>query len=166
MKVCSKCKKLKELDNFGYRPQGKLKKQSACNQCYREIRAERMKDQSFRKRESENASKWAKRNGYKHTTDQAKKYYQTKRERYPEKYIARSLSNTRNKVKGFDRHHWSYNIEHVKDVIELLKNDHKKLHRYIVYDRSTFMYKRRDNMELLNTKEKHLLFIEEIKYLP
>ena len=38
-------------------------------------------------------------------------------------------------------HHWNYNIEFAKDVIELSVSDHAKIHRFIKYDKKTFMYK-------------------------
>lgn len=58
------------------------------------------------------------------------------------------------------KHHWSYNKEHAKDVIFLSKADHYKAHRFIIYDQERMMYRRCDTLELLDTKESHLEFIK------
>ncbi len=58
-----------------------------------------------------------------------------------------------------EKHHWSYNLEHVKDVIWLTKKDHNKAHRFIIYDQERFMYRRYDNNILLDTIESHETFI-------
>jgi hypothetical protein len=60
---------------------------------------------------------------------------------------------------GLERHHWSYNEEHYKDLIFVTKKHHMKAHRFIIYDQERMMYRRCDTGELLNTKEKHQSFI-------
>jgi len=64
-------------------------------------------------------------------------------------------------IKGNELHHWNYNNEFAKDVIELSKSDHEKIHRFIKYDKKTFMYKDL-NGALLDTKEKHLELINKV----
>ena len=64
--------------------------------------------------------------------------------------------------KGMHKHHWSYNIEHAKDVVLLTPSDHAKAHRFIVYDQEQMMYRRIDNMELLYSKDSHVNYINEI----
>ena len=54
---------------------------------------------------------------------------------------------------GMDRHHWSYNEEHRKDIIPLTTKDHAKIHRYMTFDKSVLMYRQLDG-KLLNTKAK------------
>jgi hypothetical protein len=81
-------------------------------------------------------------------------------ERYPEKVAAKlKSSNVKKEFEFAEKHHWSYNEEHYKDVIQLYKKDHMKAHRFIVYDQERFMYRRFDTNELLDTKEKHKEFI-------
>jgi hypothetical protein len=59
---------------------------------------------------------------------------------------------------GAEKHHWSYNKEHYKDVIWLSKKDHMKAHRFIKYDQERMMY--RDlNGYLLETKARHEQYI-------
>lgn len=79
--------------------------------------------------------------------------------KFPEKLAAKKYSTSKLVPAGFEGHHWSYNDEHVKDVIALSKKDHNKAHRFIVYDQEQMMYRRYDTNELLNTKEKHETFI-------
>jgi len=69
------------------------------------------------------------------------------------------------KTEGNHLHHWSYNEEHYKDVIELNPKEHNKIHRYLKYNQTTKMYKDL-NGNLLLTKDKHLEYINKvIKYL-
>lgn len=82
-------------------------------------------------------------------------------EKYPEKIKCASLSSSLKKpFEGAEKHHWSYNIEHAKDVIWLSKKHHMKAHRFIVYDQERFMYRRFDTNVLLDTKEAHRDFIQ------
>lgn len=82
--------------------------------------------------------------------------------KYPEKARARSLSKFLPKKKGWHYHHWSYNKEHKNDVIHLPRKDHFKLHRFIEYDQPVMMYRRIDNNELLDTKQKHIEYMDFI----
>jgi hypothetical protein len=80
--------------------------------------------------------------------------------KYPEKSKAKNLSS--NMIKPFDeaeKHHWSYNEEHAKDVIWLTKKQHMKAHRFIVYDQERKMYRRHDTNILLDLKTEHEKFI-------
>jgi len=82
--------------------------------------------------------------------------------KYPEKYIAKNISQRIKLVnKNNHKHHWNYNIEFAKDIIELNIKDHNKIHRFIKYDKKTFMYKDL-NGNLLDTKEKHLELINKV----
>lgn len=87
-----------------------------------------------------------------------KKYY----DKYPEKKKAKSsMGNMKCLNKTNEFHHWSYNDEHFKDVIELNFKIHKLVHRFIKYDQSFKMY--RDRLgNLLDTKEKHQQYINYI----
>ena len=81
-------------------------------------------------------------------------------EKYPEKKLVHIKCHKLIKpFEGAEKHHWSYNIEHAKDVIWLSKKDHMKAHRFIIYDQERFMYRRFDTNILLDTKESHLEFI-------
>lgn len=95
------------------------------------------------------------------------------KERDPMKKRARNLSSRLNpSVEGNHLHHWSYNEEHAKDVIELTKDLHYIVHRYMTYDPERGMYrvtahgsKRGSHSfqygELLDTRDRHERFIKE-----
>ena len=59
------------------------------------------------------------------------------------------------KTHGNNLHHWSYNDEHFKDVIELNVKDHAMVHRHIIYDQERMMYRDLDGV-LLDTRERHI----------
>ena len=81
-------------------------------------------------------------------------------EKYPEKRKAAKVSSSLKKpFADVEKHHWSYNDEHFKDVIWLTKKEHMKAHRFIIYDQEQKMYRRFDNNILLDTKENHNTFI-------
>lgn len=81
-------------------------------------------------------------------------------DKYPEKKKCQSLLGRKIKRReGHQLHHWSYNIIHATDVIELSIKDHLKAHRFIIYDQERMMYRRIDTNELLDTKEKHVEYI-------
>lgn len=80
--------------------------------------------------------------------------------KFPEKVKAKNMSvRLKKPFDGAEKHHWSYNEEHYKDVIWLTKKEHGKAHRFIIYDQERKMYRRIDNMELLETKERHEVYI-------
>lgn len=82
-------------------------------------------------------------------------------DKFPEKKIALLKSNKLKKpFINAEKHHWSYNEEHFKDVIWLTKQHHKKAHRFLVYDQERLLYRRYDTNELLDTKERHEGFIK------
>lgn len=91
--------------------------------------------------------------------------------KYPEKLAASIKSrNLVRKIKGSHFHHWSYNEEHYKDVIELSVKDHNIVHRHIIYDQERKMYRVAvsfglwDAGTLLDTKERSVNFYNEILF--
>jgi len=87
-------------------------------------------------------------------------------ERYPEKAKAQLLSqHVKPLIKGNQMHHWSYNIEHAKSVIEMSPMEHAKLHRYIKYDQERMMYRGLGGV-LLDTREAHIAYYESLKDKP
>lgn len=92
-------------------------------------------------------------------------YMQSYKERYPEKQKAKNLAGKIKCEKGMEKHHWSYNVEHAKDVIIVPIALHDKLHRYMTYDQKAMMYRTSEGA-LLDTKEKHENFISIIKLIP
>lgn len=92
------------------------------------------------------------------SSERNRKYF----EKYPEKYKIRSISSKlKNQDKSLEKHHWSYNIEDAKNVIWLTKINHKKAHRFIIYDQERLMYRRTDNNILLDSYETHFKYISD-----
>lgn len=80
------------------------------------------------------------------------------KEKYPEKQKAKNLSfGLKPSIPGNQLHHWNYNIQFAKDVIELSVSDHNLLHRHLVYDTEKFIYTTLEGIPL-DTKEKHIEF--------
>ena len=163
MKKCFKCGESKELNEFYKHSQmgdGHLNKCKSCAKIdVKENSAKYSEDESYI--EKERARARSKYHRLYHGTGKSSverniKYLLM----YPEKIRARGACN---RIKppelGLERHHWSYNEEHYKDLIFVTKKHHMKAHRFIIYDQERMMYRRCDTSELLDTKEKHESFI-------
>jgi hypothetical protein len=97
---------------------------------------------------------------YKPTFDSKKESMCKYKLKYPEKQLAKNNSGHIKCKEGIEKHHWSYNDEHYKDVLFLSKKDHNTAHRFLIYDQERMMY-RNIHLILLDTKEKHLEYISE-----
>lgn len=81
--------------------------------------------------------------------------------RFPEKLQAIYAIKNFKKNEGFHLHHWSYNEEHYKDIIELTASRHMKVHKRMIYDPERMMYRDLNGI-LLDTKEAHLEYINSL----
>ena len=161
-KKCFKCEIIKPLNEFYVHKQmadGHLNK---CKECTKkEIKdnynSNLLKDgfiESERKRGRVKYHTLYKDKVYKNRNVYRQKWSQN----YPEKKEA-SIKSSHIKKEGFEKHHWSYNKEHYKDIIFLTKKEHSKAHRFIIYDQERKMYRRFDNNVLLDNIESHKQFI-------
>jgi hypothetical protein len=165
-KTCFKCNLDKPISDYYKHKQmadGYLGKCKECTQKDTKTRTNSLiNDPSWVEKEQKRGREKYHRLGYK-VTQKPKTYkgkINTFRAKYPEKYKAHSAtSNMEPIIEGNELHHWSYNEAHRKDIIELSCKDHNKAHRFIVYDQEQMMYRRIDNNELLNTKERHIEWI-------
>jgi len=166
MKQCFKCKEVKPLDDFYRHSQMKDGRVNKCIVCNKKDTLcnyqNKKKDPKFiiqeRKRGREKHQRL-----YSGNTHQNYKHKANWVAKYPEKLKAARKSQSMSKHKPFEgaeKHHWSYNQEHYKDVLWLSGKDHKKAHRFIIYDQERMMYRRTDNNVLLDTKEHHEGYIK------
>lgn len=166
MKQCFKCKELKPFDEFYKHPKmpdGRVNKCKICN------KKDISENYIIKKKDPDYIIKERKRGREKHqrlysgNTHQNYKHKANWVAKYPEKLKAARNSQSMSKHKPFEgaeKHHWSYNEEHYKDVLWLSTKDHKKAHRFIIYDQERMMYRRTDNNILLDTKEHHEVYIK------
>ena len=173
MKNCIICKAIKPLDEFYKHKKmtdGHLNKCKECTKSQSKERENKLRlNPDWVEKEKERAREKYYRLNYrekhKPSPESKKKAMDRYIKKYPEKYKAKNYTQHIICKKGNNLHHWSYNKEHYKDVIELSVKSHNKIHRFMKYDKKTFMYKDLNGI-LLDTKEKHLELINKvIKYL-
>ena len=168
-KICFKCKIEKPLDSYYKHKQMSDGHLNKCKDCTKIDVSKRVdvlsQDESWCEKEKERNRKKYHSLNYR---EKHKPSYESKKsaiKRYndnnPEKLKAKGFSQNIKRNKGNNLHHWSYNNEHFKDIIELSVKDHNTLHRFLKYDKKTFMYKSLEG-ELLDTKEKHLSYINKV----
>lgn len=164
-KICFRCKEEKALSEFYKQKRmidGVLGKCKSCTKNDSNIRYKSLKgNASFIESERERGrAKYVK---YKYKGKKCRLIYDKYKSLYPEKIAARNAVGRTTKTKnGHHLHHWSYKKENRTDVIELPICVHYLLHRNIKYNKKELCYESKDG-RLLDTKEKHILFINELK---
>ena len=169
-KVCFKCEIEQPITEFYKHAKMEDGHLNKCKNCTKKDTKEREKilrsNPEWVEKEKKRAREKYHRLGYKdkHKPNPEKKktIIENYKNKYPEKYLAKNKSQRLPCKKGNQLHHWSYNEEHYKDVIELSVSDHALLHRNMVYDQERMMYRNTDGI-LLDTKESHIELINKLK---
>ena len=159
-KKCFKCGETKPLTEFYKHAQmadGHLNKCIVCAKNDSQKRfIEKINDPEFI--ESERTRGREKYHRYKYKSVTSQKTRERWENRFPEKTKASRDAQNIKVPDGFQKHHWSYCKEHRKDIVPLSVKDHKKAHRFLIYDQERMMYRTTDGI-LLDTKENHTEYI-------
>ena len=166
-KVCRECLIEKELSEYYVHKQMGDGHLNICKECKRIYAGNqydiKMQDLNWkigeRKRTRERNKRLEYGEKYKVLPKSKKKAIDLYFEKYPEKKKAHSLSGNIKVPEGKQKHHWSYNEEHYKDVIFLSMDNHYKLHCYIKYFQPARMYKTIFG-EPLYTKDRFVKFMD------
>jgi hypothetical protein len=171
MKKCRKCGVEKPLSDYYKHKQMGDGHLNICIDCtkkrIKKSYKKKMEDPYFAEKEKERHRLKYHRlyndGRHKQSYQSKKKTIEKYKEKYPEKIKAtRNSSKLKAKTEGNHLHHWSYNDEHFKDVIELTVEEHNLVHRKTIYDQERKMYRRSDNNELLDTRESALSYYSKI----
>lgn len=161
VKKCIRCDNDKELNDFYAHPQmqdGHLNKCKECCKKEADIRKKKLRNNSedFCEKERLRSIERYHRLNYKEIQFEQKKLKLYVNGTY--KNLSRDLKLPSDK----NAHHWNYNL--VEDVIILDKKFHRFLHRYLILNEDTLIFTTKDG-KILDSKEKHLEFIEKIKLI-
>lgn len=169
MKKCFKCGIEKDLNEFYAHPQmpdGRVNKCKECNKkdvkdnyFIKRMNPEYVEKERARGREKYERLSYVNR---KPNKEQKKKAINNWRNKFPEKYEAKkNMRGLKAFIFGNHLHHWSYNKEHYRDVIELTIKQHNLAHRFLIYDQERMMYRTTEGV-LLDTKESHIEYINNL----
>ncbi len=168
-KKCFVCGEQKEIDEFykhSKMPDGHLNKCKGCckSQSKKRYKIKSQDEEWFlkeRNRTRERYHRLSYRGKYTPSLSKKKVSMQKYYAKYPEKKKAKDLTSHFEVKEGYHNHHWSYNDEHMKDVIEIKLEDHYLLHRYTIYDQERKMFRTLKGV-LLDTKERYIEYMHSI----
>ena len=155
MKKCIRCGNVKIIHDFYAHPKMRDGHLNKCISCCREVadlREKKLRENiEFCEKEKLRAKEKYQRLNYKIKNIKSDIY---RTSAYKNQYRNLKLSNEEN------AHHWNYNL--IDDIIILNKKFHRFIHRYLILNEVNLMFETIES-NLLDTKEKHLDYIEKLK---
>lgn len=156
-KVCFKCNEQKPITEFykhNKMSMGVVNKCKVCNKLdVKKDYYRKAEDESWLEKERERGREKYQRLNYKDKY----KIWHGKRP-YTKKSKYRNLSRKLKVPKGFELHHWNYNLEFLEDVFLLSRKQHGQTHTHILLNTSCLMYMDLEG-NLLDTREKHFNYL-------
>jgi len=159
MKKCIRCGNDKKLEDFYVHPQTRDGHLNKCISCCKEVAD--LREKKLRKNNPEwclkeklRAKEKYQRLNYKDKQYQDNILKLYKNSKY--KNLSRNLSLSSEE----NAHHWNYNL--IEDIIILNKKFHRFIHRYLILNEVNLIFETIEG-NLLDTKEKHLDYIENLK---
>lgn len=157
-KKCFKCNDIKPIDGFYKHSKMSDGHVNKCKECCKLESNERhnrlIQNEEFVLSERERSKERYHRLNYK---ENQKKYRTYKPYRIDGRFA--NVNRKMKVCKGFENHHWNYDCDYLYDVITLTVSEHRKIHRHLVLDNDLKLFRTKDN-EILDTKEKHISFIQ------
>lgn len=163
-KVCIICSEEKEITEFYTHPKmgdGRLNKcKTCCKKQAKERHYKLFQDPEWREKEKERSKERYYRLNYKEKQKKTNKKYPWKQKnRY--KNLRKWYESKHGCLdKNIELHHWSYKYKNLRDVIPLSCSTHRKIHTKLILSIEDECFKTIDG-ELLDTKEKHLNYINQ-----
>jgi len=167
-KTCKKCGKTKDVFEFYGNHQMVGGCYNTCKECTREYAKKRRQrlqsDQNWVEKEKSRHREKYHRLGYrdrhKPSPKSKKRIMEKYKMKFPEKIVAHRLSQSIVRP-GFHVHHWSYVVEHAKDVFYLTNEDHFTAHRFLIYDQERMQYRTTDGV-LLDSRQAHEAYVSKM----
>ena len=153
-KTCFKCNLSLPIEEFYEHPKMKDGRLGKCKSCTRKGVAERVERLSKNPR-------WAKAEA-----ERQRRKGRVDNVTRPEVHRARRAVRQLGRSKEFHWHHWSYREEDKLDVIQMMPKEHRRAHRYLIFDPEHLMYRRTDNLELLDTRTRHEAYLKKLAKKP
>lgn len=160
MKKCFKCGIKKELSDFYVHPAMRDGHLNKCIECTKKDVAERelklRADPAWCEKERLRSKEKYYRLNYRES-----QYLLNKKKLY-KNATYKGLHKKLNLKKDEIAHHWNYN--YLSDIIVLKNKFHRFVHRYLILNSDSLTFYTIENTHL-DTKEKHLNYIESLKKL-